>query len=216
MSRRLSAPGWFNLRFVVGLVIIVAPIFIGARVLASADRYVAVYVARQPLVPGEQITADDLAVGRVRFVGQGARYVAAGRAPIGYFVTRYVASGELLPLLALTSDPEPGARERQVTVPVGMGHAPTSLERGDLVDVYLSHKPESGESPAAPQLVVGAVPVDSVTGSGALASSGTLSIVLVVPDDRVIAVVKAIETGIIDVVRVPAAPAPTGSPTATP
>ena len=212
MSRRLSAPRWFNLRFVVGMVIVVAPIFIGAHVLASADRYATVYVARQPLVPGEQITADDLAVGRVRFVGQGSRYVAAGRVPIGYFVTRYVAPGELLPLLALSSEPQEEGGERLVTVPVGTGHAPTSLQRGDLVDVYLSHKGQAGETPEPSSLVIGAVPVDSVTSSGALASNGTLSIVLVVPGDRVTAAVKAIETGTVDIVKVPTVPEPDGSP----
>jgi hypothetical protein len=217
----VSSPRWFNAKFVVGIVIVVAPMFIGARVLASADRYADVYIARLPLVPGQRVSAADLTVGRIRFVGEGSHYVAAGRPPIGYLVTRYVAPGELLPLGALTAAGPAAFARRLVTLPVGMGHVPVVLSRGDLVDVYVSQKANAGRPAAPPKLVVAAVPVESVAGSGALASSGTVSVVLAVPEELVVATVKAIESGTIDVVRVPdaaigAATVPSPPATASP
>jgi hypothetical protein len=206
------------MRFLAGIAIVVAPIFIGARVLASADRYAEVYVARQPLVPGEHLGAEDLMVGRVRFDGQGARYIAAGRVPVGYVVTRFIGAGELVPLTAVNGQTSTAMATRLVTLPVGTGHAPTSLSRGELVDVYVTPKSSSSaQTPAAPRLVIAAAPVDSVTTSGALASSGTISVVLAVPLTRVIAAVDAIESGTIDVVRVPDVPVadvPAPDPTA--
>lgn len=202
-GRRLPTPRWFDLRFVVGVLIVVIPIVVGAHVLAAADRFATVYLARRALVPGQHLVADDLVVGRVRFDGGGERYVAAGQPPIGYVVTRYVAAGELLPLGALTATPTALAAERLVTVPVGVGHAPLDLTRGDVVDVYVSVKSPAGDKPVRPRLVVGGAPVDSVSGSGALSSSGTVSVVIEVPAVAVIQVVRAIEAGGLDVVRVP-------------
>ena len=40
--RRLQVPRWFDVRFLIGIVIIVVPIVIGAHVLAAADRYASV------------------------------------------------------------------------------------------------------------------------------------------------------------------------------
>lgn len=219
-ARRLPSPRWLDARFLIGIAIIVVPIVIGAHILAAADRYATVYIARRALVPGEHLVADDLIVGRVRFDGEGTRYVAAGRPPVGYVVTRYVAAGELLPLAALTGDPSTLLAERLVTVPVGMGHAPLDLLRGDVVDVYVTKKNPAGVKQLRPELVIGGAPVDSVSGSGALSSTGTLSVVIEVPAVTVDTVVSAIEGGTLDVVRVPgvvvanvATPQPTSIPT---
>ncbi|MGN6472218.1 MAG: hypothetical protein ACTHK4_01035 [Mycobacteriales bacterium] len=202
-ARRLPTPRWFDPRFVVGVLIVVIPIVLGAHLLAAADRFATVYVARRALVPGQHLVADDLILGRVRFDGGGGRYIAAGQPPVGYVVTRYVAAGELLPIGALTDAPTALAAERLVTVPVGMGHAPLDLLRGDVVDVYVTAKSPAGDKAGAPRLVVGGAPVDSVSGSGALSSSGTLSVVIEVPAVVVTQVVRAIEGGTLDVVRVP-------------
>jgi hypothetical protein len=202
-ARRLQSPHWFDARFLIGIVIVVVPIVIGAHVLAAADRYATVYVARRALVPGQHLLADDLMVGRVRFAGEGSRYIAAGRPPVGYVVTRYVAAGELLPLGALSATPAALIAERLVTIPVGVGHAPVDLSRGDVVDVYVTTKPGAGDQPVRPRLVIGAAPVASASGSGALSSTGTLSIVIEVPAISVSDVVRAIEGGTIDVARVP-------------
>jgi hypothetical protein len=218
-ARRLSSPRWFDLRFLVGIVTVVVPIVIGAHVLAAADRYASVYVAQRALVPGEHLVATDLVVGRVRFDGQGTRYVAAGRPPVGYVVTRYVAAGELVPLGALTGSATALGAERLVTVPVGSGHAPLDLLRGDVVDLYVTAKNPAGDKPARPRLVIGAAPVESVSTSGALSSSGAISLVIEVPAVSVEDVVRAIEGGTLDAVRVPgtvaavSTPAPTTAPT---
>jgi hypothetical protein len=222
-ARRLPAPRWLDPRVIFGALVVIVPMLVGAHVLASSSRYALVYVARHALVPGEHLGTDDVVVGRVRFDGEEQRYVAADRVPVGYVVTRYVAPGELLPLAALSAAPEVLTATRLVTVPVVMGHAPLALSRGDVVDVYVTAKSANSAKSAPPRLVVGAVPVDSVAGSGALASSGTLSVAIEVPASEVAAVVRAIEGGVIDVVRVPdatvaevttpAAASPSASPT---
>jgi hypothetical protein len=206
-ASRLATPSWLDARLVLGVVLVLLAVVAGARIFATADRYTAVYLARDALVPGEHLHADDLSIGRVRFSGEGGRYVAAGAPPVGYLVTRYVAAGELVPLAALSARPTATLANRFVTVPVPPGHLPADLGRGDLVDVYLTARRTSGAAAPAPSRVLSSVAVDSVDGgSQSLTAGTTVTVVLVVPVGRVADVVHAVESGTIDLVGVPTAP----------
>lgn len=177
----------------------------GARVFAAANHYTEVYVARSALVPGEHLAAADVRVGEVRLPGEAAHYVAAGAAPVGYLVTRYVAAGELVPLGAVSAAPPAVDASRFVTVPVPAGHLPGDLGHGDLVDVYVTAKDSGSDAPTTPSLVIGGVPVDAADGgTQSLSGSSAVPVVLVVPASKVSAVVAAVETGAIDLIRVPA------------
>jgi hypothetical protein len=217
-ARRLATPSWLDVRLVAGVLLVLLCVVIGARVFAAAGHYEQVYVARSALVPGEHLHAGDLMVGEVRFAGHASSYVAAGHEPVGYVVTRYVAAGELVPAGALAASADAAAASRFVTVPVSTGHVPADLGRGDLVDVYLTAKRESGAS-ASPVQVLAAVPVDSYDdGADALSDSGDAAVVLAVPAGQAGDLVHAVESGTIDLVRLPEAaaavvssPAPVGS-----
>jgi len=205
-ASRLELPRWLDVRMVLGAVLVLTSVVVGARVLASADHFSEVYVARHALVPGEHLGAADLRIGQVRFNGEGASYVAAaGPAPVGYVVTRYVASGELVPLSSLEPVGSTTADSRDVTVPVAPGHLPDGLGHGDLVDVYVTPKVAVGARVPLPTRVLAAVAVDSEGGGAqSLAAGSTVAVVLVVPGGAVATMVHAVEAGTIDLVRVPA------------
>jgi hypothetical protein len=214
-ASRLVTPRWLDARLVLGVLLVLLAVVAGARIFASADRYTEVYVARHALVPGEHLASGDLSVGQVRFSGEGGSYVAAaGRPPVGYLVTRYVGSGEFVPLSALSASAAAPTASRFVTVPVVPGHLPSDLGHGGLVDVYLTPKVAAEAKVPPPVRVLSAVAVDSYdNGSTTLAGGGTVSVVLVVPADRVSDLVHAVESGTIDLVGVPAAAAgPAPSP----
>ena len=209
-AARLATPRWLDTRLVLGVLLVLLAVVAGARVFASADHYARVYVAKHDLVPGERVTAGDLAVGRVRLDGQGSLYISAGTPPVGYVVTRYVGAHEFLPVGALAAATPKDADSRLVTVPVAPGHLPPSLARGSLVDVYLTPKAGAGAPIPAPQLVLESVAVQSREGgTRTFGGDATLSVVLDVPADRVSDVVHAVESGTIDLVAVPAVAAAT-------
>ena len=209
-AARLGAPRWLDARLVLGILLVLFAVVAGARVFAAADHYSRVYVAKHDLVPGERVTAADLAVGRVRLDGQGSLYIAAGAAPVGYVVTRYVGAHEFLPVGALAATGPKDADTRFVTVPVAAGHLPPGLSRGALVDVYLTPKAAAGAAVPAPTLVLENAAVQSREGgSRTFGGEATLSVVLAVPADRVSDVVHAVESGTIDLVAVPAGAAGT-------
>lgn len=215
-ASRLPTPRWLDARLVIGVLLVLVAVVVGARVFASAGRYTNVYVARHALVPGEHLSAGDLSVGQVRFSGEGGSYVSvAGAAPTGYLVTRYVAAGEFVPLTALSSASSAPAASRYVTVPVMPGHLPANLEHGDLVDVYVTPKVAAGDRVPPPAGVLFAVAVDSDDGgSQSLSAGSTVAVVLDVPAAKVATMIHAVESGTIDLARVPAASAPGSSPVA--
>lgn len=203
-ASRLATPRWLDGRLVAGVVMVLFSVVAGARVVTAAGRYTQVYVARAALVPGEHLGAADLSVAQVRLPSVGPAYVAAGSPPVGYVVTRYVAPGELIPRAALSAARATVTASRFVTVPVQAGHLPDGLSHGDLVDVYVTTKITSGTTPT-PALVLSSVPVDSADDeSGSLSGSTAMSVVLSVPADKVARAVAAVESGTIDLVRVPA------------
>lgn len=202
-ATRLAAPRWLDVRVVAGVLLVLLSVVAGARVFASADNTTAVYVAAHDLVPGEHVSADDLATAKVRLEGAGDRYVAAAAPPVGYVVTRYVAAGELLPAGALGTGAA-STNSRFVTVPVQPGHLSDGVQRGVLVDIYLTPKAATGAEATEPELVLAGVPVESREGgSRSFSGSSTLAVVLAVPAAKVAAVVQAVGSGTIDLVQVP-------------
>ncbi|MFC6335253.1 SAF domain-containing protein, partial [Paenibacillus septentrionalis] len=92
---------WGDVRFVVGIVLIVVSVA-GVWFVASAARHTTpVYVAARTIVPGETITDADLRLVDVALGATADGYLADG-ALVGDTVTlRTIAAGELVPLEAM-------------------------------------------------------------------------------------------------------------------
>ena len=207
-AARIAAPRWLDARFALGVLLVAVSIVAGARVFTAADNTTAVFVAAHDLVPGQHLGAGDLAVGHVQLSHQAGAYVSASAPPpLDYVVTRFVGAGEIVPVGALGAGGT-AAHSRFVTVPVQSGHLADELARGDLVDVYVTPKAATGQEVPAPVLVLAGVPVESRSGgSRTFSASSAFSVVLAVPVDKVAAMVHAVESGVIDLVTVPAAEA---------
>src|SRR3954453_8845347 len=149
-ATRLVGPRWLDARVAVGLLLVLVSVAAGARIVSSAGHLTPVYAAAHQLVPGEQLTSDDIAVVQVRLATGGSSYLAASAAvPVGYVVNRVVGSHELLPAAALS----PGtvlADSCMVTVPVQARHLRVDIGHGHLVDVYVTPKVASGKEVLLP------------------------------------------------------------------
>lgn len=214
-AKRLSLPRWFDVRFAAGVLLVLVSVVAGARIVAAADHYDRVWVARHALAVGQQLTADDFQAGKARLYGSGEHYLSADSAPpAGYVVVRAVGAGEMVPLAAVSSHGVPAER-RLVSVPVSPGHFPADLARGDVVDVYVTPKAHTGAGAEPTQLVLTDASVASRDGGsrGFAAGSSVVGIVLSVPADAVASLVAAAQGGSIDVVRVPPGVAAAHQPT---
>ena len=210
-ASRLALPRWFDARMVIGILLVLGSVVVGAKVFSSAGATTSVWAASRDLPAGARLQKSDLKAVDVR-LADGARYVsAAGAAPAGYVLTRPVGAGELLPSKAFV-DPakvdDASLARREVTVPVRQDHWPADLRVSEVVDVYATPTTKT-DGTAAPvpvrilaDVTVGSVPTrskDVFGGSGE--SSG--SVTLLVRDDQVATLVGAVESSEVDLVRVP-------------
>jgi hypothetical protein len=205
-ANRLATPGWLDTRLVLGVLLVLTSVVVGARVLSSADRSQTVWATTRDLAPGTQLTDRDLTRQRVRLFDHSENYVrGSGPAPTGYFLRRGVGAGELLPYNALS---QPGAdlSFRFLTVPVARGHLPPDLASGAQVDVYVSPESKAGATTTvdAPRLVVRNVTVLLRRQSGGFtASNDDEPVVLRVRPADVTLLLAAMSQGRIDLVGVP-------------
>ena len=216
---RLATPSWLDTRLVLGVLLVLVSVVVGARVLSSADRSQLVWSARSDLAAGTSLTAGDLRPSQVRlFDASGSYLPATADPPVGYVLDRPIARGELLPRQALAR-PGDDVDLRLVTVPVLPGHYPPELAKGQQVDVWSTPDPNAlaagapapADSPqdpglsAASRLVLPGLTVEYLPSQGGGLGGATpeRSVVLVVPPDDVESLLSAMASGRLDLVRVP-------------
>lgn len=168
-AARVTRPGWRDPRLWVGVVIVAVSVVAGARLVGSADESVAVWAAVRDLPVGHEVTGDDLAARRVRFVepDQLDRYVPADQAlPSGGRLVRGVGEGELLPRAALGAANDTGLLSLPIAVEPNL--VPPAVGAGSVVDVHVSaaERCPRCEGPALSEVTVVAAPaVDELTGT---------------------------------------------------
>jgi len=190
---RLQRPSWRDPRLLIGLVLLLTSVAIGARVIALADHTQPVYAARATLPTGTPLTTDVLEVVRLRLTGTDARYLDARQPPpSGQVLTRTIGAGELVPTTSLASADRILARP--VSIPIE-GEPPAGLAVGGLVDLWASAKRRDavGGGYDQPQRLVSTVEVYDVRRSGSGLSAGRNgSVDVLLPDDSVATVLDAL------------------------
>lgn len=202
VARRLRAPSWFDLRLIVGVILLLGSVLVGARIVASADRTTAVWAVTSDLSAGTVLTASDLQKVQVRLVDNGAAYIATTTSPVGRMLTRSVSAQELLPAAAVA----PSSAYLTVALAVPAQRVPASLRRGQRVNIYAaSTDPDAANSTS---LVAPAVTVLEVSGrsTGALSvGSANLQVLISVPECQVETLLEATEGRTISLAVLPSA-----------
>ena len=225
-ASRLPTPGWLDGRLVLGVLLVLVSVVVGARTLSAADRSALVWAATTDLTAGSQLTRGDLEPVRVRLFESGGRYLRAdSEPPVGYVVRRGIGNGELLPRDALGT-PQADVDYRLVTVPVETGHYPPTLQDDQRVDLWVTPQldpgPAAGAAPGtatpsperadqgaalalqgAQQVLTSVVVVHGPSRDDLAVGGSTVPVVLQVRPDQVEDVVSAMGLGRLDLVRVP-------------
>jgi hypothetical protein len=192
--RRVKAPSWLDLRLVLGVLLVLGSVLLGARVVSAADATVPVWSAAADLAAGTELTAEDLVVVDVRLDDAAKAYLSGSVRPEGSVLSRPVRAGELLPSSAL----EEPADLVQLALPVQAGYVPPGLRHGQLIDVYAVADPAAGatgKGVGSVTLVVAEAPVQTTSGTsdGVLSTpSTTIQVVVGVAADEAADVLAAI------------------------
>jgi len=190
----VRVPRWLDLRLVLGLLLVLGSVLLGARVVGAADATVPVWAVTGDLAAGAVLTPDDLTAVDVRLDASAGGYLSTTVRPEGRTLSRAVGAGELLPRAALAETTE----LVQVALPVQAGYAPPGLARGQVVDVYAVADPAAGATGTADgsvTTVVRAATVQAISGrsDGVLATSSTVvQVVVSVPADEADDVLESI------------------------
>jgi hypothetical protein len=178
---RLQRPSWRDTRLIVGLLIVLASVAVGARVVAAADDTVPIYAAGATLVTGRTLQIGDLTVVRVR-LGDGVAAYLPARSPIpaGATLLHTLGPGELVPVSAVGT--AASLQTRPVTVPLD-GAPPAGLGAGSRVDVWSSARdPAAGATAYQPPVRLAEAAevcaVSAADGGPALAQGGSAQILL--------------------------------------
>ena len=111
-----------------------------------------------------------------------------------------------MPRSGLVRPDEPGRPLRDVSVPVEAGHLPGDLRAGQQVDVYVTAgarpAPATSGPSAGTRLVLEGIAVTARPAEGGVGARAN-GVVLSVPAAEVPALVAAVQSGAIDLVRVP-------------
>lgn len=208
-ARRLRRPGWRDTRLLVGVLLVLLAVAGGVRLVSELDETTAVYAAAHPILPGQEVLAEDLKTVNVRMEAAMSHYVDATE-PLaaGTVALRQVAEGELVPAGALGS--ASAARDKTVTVPVDPASAQI-LTVGTVVDLWVSRQDpeEAGTAYGEPELLLSSAVVARTpsTGNGLGMGVGRAAVQVVVPADQVGAVISSVDQE----AKVTLVPAPGGS-----
>lgn len=195
-ARRPSRAWWRDTRVLAGVALIIVSMLLGARLLSGGDDTVTAWQATRDLAAGAVVSPDDVVAVAIPASLVGAYSDGSGlpTSPLA----RPLLAGELLPLPV-----EVGAADaRWVTVPVEPLHAPVDLAQGQLVDVWATEGADLGATPV-PELVLESVLVSEVAVDG-VGYGGEYGVVLEIDPRDAAALLAAVRSGGIDLVRVPA------------
>lgn len=197
IPRRLSRPRWLNVRVIGGVLLVIAAVVIGSRVIGASARTSAVWAAERNLAVGTVLIGTDLTTVDVNLGDNVGLYLGpAAGSPVGMTVLAPVAAGELL---AASAVDQPAAG-RVVAIGVVPENMPPGVDHGSTIDLYLTKGAVAGsEAEATTELVGRDLTVQSVAApsagglSGATSNRFSLSVLL--PADVADKLVRILPTG---------------------
>ena len=202
-ASRLARARWLDARLLIGLLLVLVSVVVGAKVIADADQRVKVWSVTHDLGADTPLSSDDLAPASVSLDDSTGRYLSASEDLDGLVLTRPVGRGELLPVSAVGR--AGASTERQIVIEVDRTGV-SGITKGRVVDVYAVRDDNAGEASAPPELVLSGVTVgeDVKSGSGTFGGGGsTVGVTLLVDQADVPDLIDAVAHGAIYLVQVP-------------
>ncbi len=179
---------WNDMRFFVGLGLIVASVAGVWLTVTAARQTVPVFAAARTIVPGDEVSAADLRVVEASLGTSEGAYLTPGALTPGAVATRTVAEGELVPVSAVAD----GERTRTTTVVVQTTTAvPSDVVVGSVVELWASPALEQGAF-GTPAILVADATVAAVKEADSLLGARGSALELVVPRSDVAAVLQAV------------------------
>ncbi|WP_232820373.1 SAF domain-containing protein [Brachybacterium sp. YJGR34] len=200
---RLRRPRWKDPRLIVGIVLVVASVLMGALLVSRLSATTPMLVAKAPIVPGDEIDAADLTTVEMRLGDQADLYLGTAEAiPEGAVATRTIQSGELLPLTAVGQPAD--VPLRPVVIPVDETVA-ESVAPGAAVELWHTAPAVDDGGTGTAELLVPDAVVRRIDEGSSLGMQ-SMSVEVLVPADSLAEVLEVLaQDERLDVIGVPGA-----------
>lgn len=180
---------WFDPRFIIGLVLVVASIGGVLLLLGTLDRTVTVYAAKADLSVGDRVSATDLETRSVRMGSTTSLYINERDLPKdGVVVMRNIAKGELVPASATSKSTE---IEMAPVVLRIEGEVSNRVKTGATVDIWVSAKNGTSGYGSPTVAVTGATVVRVIENGSLSPENGSHSVEVLVPKEDVGSILEA-------------------------
>lgn len=194
--RRLSRPRWLDPRIIIGLLLVIASVVVGAKVLGADRQTTGVWSASRALAPGTVLAVGDLVNVEVNLGATAGAYVGSADDMTGRILDRVLSPGELLPVDAVAAA---APDQRLLTIGVAPSDMPAGVTHGSVVDLYLVRGGDAGDPEATAVRVGTTITVQSVSGpsSGGLSGAGSSKsqVTVQLPADAADGLLKQLVTG---------------------
>lgn len=191
MHSRARRPFFGDIRFLVGLILVVLSIA-GVWLLVSSSRQTTpILQAMRTIVPGDAIDSADFQIVEVGLGSLTETYLAPQDVEPGSIATRTLTKGELVPLSAIGDQDS----SRTTTVVVSSTALPEGLQAGTVVELWHAPLLEDGRTTAAPRVLVGDAIVAAVAESEGMLSASRTDVEVVIDRADVAEVLAAISGG---------------------
>lgn len=170
--RRMTRPKWLDVRVIGGVLLLVASIAIGTKVIGAASRTIPAWATVHDLAAGTVLVPSDLVAQEVNLGDGGSRYLDSAADLSGRVLNRPLGAGELVPAAALGEVGD----SRVLAVAVSADHIAPGISHGSVVDLYLiTGRGNLIGGQLETRLVHGAVTIQSVLAPASGGLSGAVS-----------------------------------------
>ncbi len=191
-SPRAARPFWSDVRFLIGLALVIASVLSVWAIVSSARETSPVLQSTRTIVPGEVLTSSDFRAVDVGLGALGDVYIAPGELEPGLIATRTIDAGELVPHAATA--PAEAARTTSIVIDSAAGLS-EAIVPGTVVELWYAPPREEGRGFDAPRILVPDATVAAVVEPKGMVSQATNSLEVVIDRADVAAVLAAITDG---------------------
>jgi len=155
-----------------GILLVIAAVVIGARVISGSARTVGVWAADRDLAAGTVLSEGDLSTTEVNLGDNEGLYITStAQSPIGLTVLTPLHAGELIAASAV----EAASSGRVVAVGVEPNNMPPGVSHGSIIDLYLTTGGGAAGAAPATERIAKDITVQSVTAPATGGLSGATS-----------------------------------------
>ena len=191
-SPRSVRPFWGDVRFLIGIALVIASVASVWFIVSSARETSPVLQSARTIVVGEVLTSSDFRAVDVGLGALHADYLSPGELVTGLIATRTIEAGELVPRVATASADATRTTTLVIDSAAGISEA---ITKGTVVELWAAAPKEEGRGLEAPRILVPDVTVAGVVEAKGMVAHSSTSLEIVVDRRDVAAVLAAITDG---------------------